>query len=132
QAEDSVETVDEDFPEDFGQSKPTDSRDNGERWVGDTATQADEIPGASRGLADDNEVAGAESDIEDTDDAGAVGLYDDVAPSGAGGEIDLENDESPASDESEMSVIDSPDDPVALDGGGPQDDELTLGLRDSE
>ena len=130
--EDAIETADGDVSEDFGQSESTDSISYDDRWIGDVSTEADAMPSASRGLADDNEVSGEEMDIEDTDETGDLGLYEDPQPSGAGGEVDLENDESPAYDESEMTIVDSPDDPVSLDEGARDDEELTLGLRDSE
>lgn len=99
--------------------------------VSDIGEQAD-IPAASRGLREPGEEIGYEADIEDLSDTDNIDPYEDVAPSGAGGEVDLENDESPSWDESEMTIVDSPDDPVSEDAIGPADDTPTLGLRDSE
>lgn len=99
--------------------------------VGDIRDQAD-IPAASRGLREPGEEIGYEVDIEDLSDTDNIDPYQDVAPSGAGGEVDLENDESPSWDESEMTIVESPDDPVSADETGAVDDTPTLGLRDSE
>lgn len=100
--------------------------------VSDVAGQAD-IPAASRGLREPGEEIGDELDIEDISDTDNIDPYEDFAPSGAGGEVDLENDESPSWDESEMTIVESPDDPVSADEMGAEDDDTpTLGLRDSE
>lgn len=88
--------------------------DDQEPWVIDGPQALQDVPAASRGLIDDDE------------------LIDDEL-STTGGEVDLVNDEADADENTGMSIVDSPDEPLAADAvSTPITDEPTLGLRDSE
>lgn len=129
--EDVVETVESGVPEEYGQDEEIDSTPSDEPWVAD-APGEEEIPAASRGFREYGESSGDDEEIVDTADTDAFGLDDDVDGSGAGGEVDLENDEAPSWDDSDLTIVDDPNEPLSFDAAGSFSEEPSLGLRDSE
>lgn len=83
-------------------------------FVTDGPESQEDIPSASRGLLDADELI-------------------DEPRSTTGGEVDLVNDEADAFGDAGMSIVDSPNDSLSTDAvSEPITNEPTLGLRDSE
>lgn len=109
-----------------------DTSDSG-AYVGDTSDMGD-YPAASRGFAEEAEFTPGREDVDAYRDdlGGEFDSLDEEDISGAGGEVDLLNDEAPAHEDTGFSIVDSPEEAVSADAAGFSEDEMTLGLRDSE
>lgn|GEM_PF-1526626 len=105
----AVEDVEDDVPEDYGSGDELDSVENDEPWEAESP-EDDDIPAASRGYRE----YGEEDTDEDDDDYTADDELEYEA-SGTGGEVDLENDEAPAWDSADFSIVDDPDEPLSAD-----------------
>lgn len=127
-----VDEVESGVPELYGQDDDIDSVTYDEPWVFAEPGDSMDAPAASRGYREYGESTADERDVEDMSDMDDLGLLDEVDPSGVGGETDIENDEAPAWEDSGLTVVDEPDEPLGADAFSQLDDEETLGLRDSE
>lgn len=106
----SIEEVEDDVPENYRSGDDLESVNNDEPWEAETP-EDDDIPAASRGYREYGE---EDTDEESGEDYSADDELEYEA-SGTGEESDLENDEAPAWDSADFSIVDDPDEPLSAD-----------------